>query len=68
MPTARAAGEPWGDNQFRLFGCSGADVETYHVITLGERKGVELQASDGRGGKESGREDLDEGSGVNHFD
>lgn len=38
------------------------------MITLDDLKAVELQASDGRGGKESGREDLDEGSGVNHFD
>lgn len=38
------------------------------MITLGDLHDVVLKASDGRGGKESGREDLDEGSGVNHFD
>lgn len=39
------------------------------MITLDDLEAVvELQASDGRGGKDSGREDLDEGSGVNHFD
>lgn len=38
------------------------------MITLGDLKAVELQTSDSGGGKESGREDLDESSGVNHFD
>lgn len=39
------------------------------MITLDDLKAVvELQTSGGRGGKEGGREDLDESSGVNHFD
>ena len=59
---------PGSTISFKLFGCSRIDVETYHMITLGDLKDVVLQASDGRGGEESGREDLDEGSGVNHFD